>query len=105
MKASERDISSVFGPGFAKDVLAGTSGDWIGPVASSYGLHLVHVDERVAAHMPELEQIRRQVEREYETARRAQANQGFLQKLRERYQVEIRMPSVDSAPQSSSLGG
>ena len=105
MKASESDVASVFGAGFAGDVLALAGDDWTGPVASSYGLHLVRVDERVPARMPELEQIRRQVEREYETAQRAEANQRFLQKMRERYEVEIRMPSVDSAPQLTSLGG
>ncbi len=105
VKASERDVASVFGAGFAGDVLALAGNDWTGPVASSYGLHLVRVDERVPARMPELEQIRRQVEREYETAQRAEANQRFLQELRERYQVEIRMPSVDSAPQLTSVAG
>ena len=105
MKASESDVASVFGAGFAGDVLALAGDDWTGPVASSYGLHLVRVDERVPARMPELEQIRRQVEREYETAQRAEANQRFLQEMRERYEVEIRMPSVDSAPQLTSLGG
>ena len=105
MKASESDVASVFGAGFAGDVLALAGDDWTGPVASSYGLHLVRVDERVPARMPELEQIRRQVEREYEAAQRAEANQRFLQEMRERYEVEIRMPSVDSAPQLTSLGG
>ncbi len=103
VKASERDVASVFGGGFAGDVLALAGNDWTGPVASSYGLHLVRVDERVPARMPELEQIRRQVEREYETAQRAEANQRFLQELRERYEVEIRMPSVDSAPQLTAV--
>lgn len=105
LKASERDVASVFGAGFAGDVLALTGDDWTGPVASSYGLHLVRVDERVPARLPELGEIRREVEREYEAIRRAEANQRFLQKLRDGYEVEIRMPSVDSAPQPSSLGG
>ena len=105
MKASERDIAAVFGAGFAGDVLAVADDDWTGPVASSYGLHLVRVDERTPARMPELEQVSRHVEREYQTEQRAEANQRFLQKLRTRYEVEIRMPSVDSAPQPGSLGG
>ena len=105
LKASESDVASVFGAGFAGDVLALTGDDWTGPVASSYGLHLVRVDERVPARLPELGEIRREVEREYEAIRRAEANQRFLQKLREGYEVEIRMPSVDSTPQPSSLGG
>jgi parvulin-like peptidyl-prolyl isomerase len=102
--ASEREIGTVFGADFAGDVFALTGDDWSGPLASSYGLHLVRVGERVAARKLELEEARREVERDYETARRAEANQRFLRELRERYEVEIRMPNVDSAPQLSSLG-
>jgi len=105
VKASEREIGSVFGVGFAGDVFALTGDDWSGPVASSYGLHLVRVSERIAARRLELEEVRREVERDYETARRAEANQRFLRELRERYEVEIRKPSVNSALQPSSLGG
>jgi hypothetical protein len=104
-KVSQRDVASVFGAGFAGDVAALTGDEWTGPVASSYGLHLVRVDERVPARMPELEQIRRPVELEYEAVQRAEANQRFLQELRERYEVEIRMPRLDSTPQLASVGG
>jgi hypothetical protein len=100
---SQRDVASVFGAGFAGDVVALTGDEWTGPVASSYGLHLVRVDERVPARMPELEQIRRQVEIEYEAAQRAEANQRFIEELRERYEVEIRMPKLDSTPQLASV--
>ena len=104
-KVSQRKVASVFGAGFADDLFASVGDEWTGPVASVYGLHLVRVDERVPAGMPELEQIRRQVEIEYEAARRSAANQRFLQKLRERYEVEIRMPELDSTAQAPSPGG
>ncbi len=105
VKASERDIGSVFGAGFAEDVFALSGDDWSGPVASSYGLHLVRVGERVAARKLQLEEARREVERDYETTQRAEANRRFLRELRERYEVEIRKPDVDSASQLSSLDG
>jgi parvulin-like peptidyl-prolyl isomerase len=104
-KASEREIGSVFGADFAADVFALTRDDWSGPVASNYGLHLVRVGERVAARKLELEEARREVERDYQAARRAEANQRFLEDLRERYEVEIRKPAGDSAAQPSALGG
>ena len=96
---------TVFGAGFAGDLFASTGDDWAGPVASSYGLHLVRVEERAPARMPELEEIRRPIELEYEAAQRAEANRRFLQELRERYEVEIRMPKVDSTPQVASAAG
>ena len=105
LDASERDVASLFGAGFAGDVLALADDGWSGPVASSFGLHLVRVDERVPARLPELAEIRREVRREYDAVQRAEANRRFLQRLRDRYEVEIRMPSVGSAPKPRSLGG
>ena len=101
VKASERELASVFGAGFASDVLALAGDDWVGPVASAYGLHLVQINERVPARLPELAEVRQRVEQEYETAERTEAKQRFLKELRERYDVEIRMPP---APQPTSPG-
>jgi hypothetical protein len=92
VKASEREIAAVFGAGFAGDVLALAGDDWAGPVASTYGLHLVRIDERVPTRLPELAEVRQQVEHEYEAAERAESKQGFLRELRARYDVEIQMP-------------
>ncbi len=100
-EASEREIASVFGSGFATDVLALSGDGWTGPVASSYGLHLVRVDARVPARMPALDEIRRHVEREYESVQRAEASQRYLQRLRDQYEIEIRVPGVDSTPPST----
>ena len=105
LRASERDVASVFGEGFAGDLHASTGDDWTGPVASNYGLHLIRVDERLLSRVPELEEIRPEVEREYESVQRAEATQRVLQRLRERYEIEIRMPSPDSASPSNSMGG
>ena len=105
LEATERDVASLFGPGFAGDILALTGDGWSGPVASSFGLHLVRVDGRVSARLPELAEIRREVQREYDALQRAEANRSFLRRLRDRYEVEIRMPSVGSAPKPRSVGG
>ena len=58
VKASERDITSIFGAGFASDVLALAGDDWSGPVASAYGLHLVRIDERDPPRLPQLAEVR-----------------------------------------------
>lgn len=104
-KASEREVAAAFGADFAADLFASTGDAWIGPIASSYGLHLVRVEERIPARRPALEQIRRAVEIEYEAAQRAEARQRFLQELRGRYEVETHMPGVDSTARVASVGG
>ena len=51
-------------------------GAWNGPLYSGLGGHLVQVSERVDARLPELAEVRAQVEREYLAQRRQQAKRG-----------------------------
>ena len=92
--ASERDVAAAFGTGFAEDLFALTGDGWRGPVASSFGLHLVRIEARTPGRLPPLAEIRDEVERELAAERREQANQRFLETLRARYQVEIAMPEL-----------
>jgi hypothetical protein len=50
-----------FGPGFAARLEEAPVGTWVGPVRSSYGLHLVWIHERIVARTPPLESVRAQV--------------------------------------------
>jgi hypothetical protein len=107
-RASEREIGAIFGTRFAADAVALEGNGWIGPVASSFGLHLVRIDERRSARIPALAEVRAQVVRDFESARRKDQNERFLEELRERYEVEVRMPSADALARSAdaaSLGG
>lgn len=106
--ASEPEIGAVFGDDFAADLVLLEGGGWLGPIASSFGLHLVRVDDRVPARMAELEEVRREVLRELESARRAVQNDRFLEQLRAQYEVEVRMPrderTATSGP-TATVGG
>jgi len=94
--ASEPEIGSTFGDRFAADLMAIKGAGWLGPVASSFGLHLVHINNRVPARTPDLDEIRREVARDFENMRRSQQNEEFLKKLRARYEVEVSMPEGES---------
>jgi hypothetical protein len=96
-RASPREMDDTFGPGFANDVAALPEGEWAGPVASAYGLHLVRVGAREAERLPGLDEVRRAVERDWRAQRRREANQRFYEALRDRYQVEVQMPSETGA--------
>lgn len=52
------DLARDFGPRFADAVEALSTGEWSGPVASGFGLHLVYVVEREAARLPALAEVR-----------------------------------------------
>jgi parvulin-like peptidyl-prolyl isomerase len=64
-------------------------GEWTGPVASPYGVHILRVDARFAPQTPGFESVRSEVRDAWLADRRQAANAAFLAKLRERYRVRI----------------
>ncbi len=82
-------VARDFGAGFAQQVEASPLGQWRGPIASSFGAHLVRVTARTSAALPELDSIRQIVVREWENERRVTSRSDSYQKLRERYTVVI----------------
>jgi parvulin-like peptidyl-prolyl isomerase len=100
--ASASEVAAVFGSGFAEDLL-GLSGDgWSGPVASSFGPHLVRIDARKPTRDPELDEVRQQVVHEYGTIERTKSNQQLLEKLREQYEIEIQASVTDTTARPSA---
>jgi hypothetical protein len=66
------ELAASFGEGFAGAVEALESGRWSGPIASSYGLHRVYVQERTPGRAARLEEVR-SILREEIFAERAEA--------------------------------
>ncbi len=84
---SERQLRDLFGLAFAREAMGLQAGEWV-PVRSSYGLHLVRVDERVAGAGPDLEEVRERVREDWLRDARAEANRRALASLRSRYLIE-----------------
>ncbi len=95
--ATQTDIVRQFGEPFAGQVVALAPGTWNGPLYSGLGGHLVKVTERVDGRLPELAEVRDQVEREYLAQRRQEMKDMAYRKLRENYEVVIQPPSSDEA--------
>jgi hypothetical protein len=89
-----RDVKSQFGETFATALSALPPGRWQGPIASTYGVHLVFVHERTEGRAPVLEEVRDAVRREWSNAQRVEANEQLYQKLLERYTVTIETPAA-----------
>lgn len=87
--AAPQAIASAFGEGFSQQVAELPAGQWSGPVESTFGLHLVRVDDRVVGGTPALEEARQAVLREWQAEERRKQNQAFLAALRDKYQVRI----------------
>lgn len=88
-KRETQEITALFGGEFAAELGALRVGEWSGPVASSYGVHLVRIDERGRVQPAGFDAVRAIVVRDFNEERRSAANREIFEKLRERYQVVV----------------
>ena len=83
------EVAKQFGEKFATALNDLPLGEWQGPVQSSYGNHVVFVDERTERGTPALEDVRDAVRRELLNVRRSESNKKFYDGLRKRYTISI----------------
>ncbi len=89
---SESEVARLFGREFASRLAEIEPGSWTGPVRTGFGLHLVRVLERLPGRIPELDEVREKVEREWRFMERQQLDEQFFLSLRDRYTVEVQLP-------------
>ncbi len=89
---SMRDIANLFGQRFAAAAVELEPGAWQGPIESGYGVHLVFVDKRSEGRLPKLDEVRDQVRREWDNARRVEAIATFYREMLDRYEIVIEWP-------------
>jgi len=92
--AAQSDVAGTFGKEFATALKDLPLGSWQGPLPSSFGLHLVHLDARSEGRAPPLEQVRAAVERDVLRAHAAQADEAMYDRLRANYRVRIEPPAA-----------
>lgn len=93
--ASPQSIANAFGQEFARQVDEAPVGQWAGPIESSFGLHLVRVDDRAVGKAPTLAEIRPIVLREWQADARRSYNATFLATLRAKYDVRVEGPAAE----------
>jgi hypothetical protein len=85
-------IAAFFGDSFAQAVAQSVPENWVGPLRSAYGLHLVLVTAVEPGELPPFEQVRSAVEREWFAERRAAAQVAQYQALLAGYRVIVQKP-------------
>jgi len=91
------EVANQFGEKFVANLSELQTGYWEGPVESGYGMHLVVISERTKDRLPALAEVRDAVRREWEEARRKEANEKFYQTLLKHYTVTIEQPTAEAA--------
>ena len=92
-----RTLAQMFGPDFGAQLMGAPDGEWIGPVHSSFGQHLVLVTKTIAAGYLPFESVRNQVRKAVEDKMRNDQIEQKLAELRDQYEVEVRWPKLDGA--------
>ena len=82
-------LDGIFGDGFSRALADLPAGAWVGPVGSSYGLHLVWIEARVPARLPPLAEVHRQVLLRALRERGAERAEERMRLLRAHYDVEV----------------
>jgi len=92
------EISRLFGRSFGPELLSVEPGKWTGPIRSGYGLHLILVTDKVDGRLPELDEIREVVEREWVAVRKKELKENIYSRLREKYSVVFEQPATEKKP-------
>ncbi|MBI2383517.1 MAG: peptidyl-prolyl cis-trans isomerase [Gammaproteobacteria bacterium] len=88
-QADAGQLRRDFGADFAAALEQAPDGRWSGPLASSFGLHLVRVTARGAFRPARLEEVLERVRQDYRLAQRERRNRAALDRLRARYRIEF----------------
>jgi hypothetical protein len=86
---TERDIASSFGGTFGAALFAAPTARWSGPFASTYGWHVVYVEQHVDERLPPLTEVRARVRERLLGEQRKQANEDALRAMRAKYSIVI----------------
>ncbi|WP_348647198.1 peptidylprolyl isomerase [Rhizobium leguminosarum] len=91
--SSKTSIGQTFGAEFVEELDKAPLGQWTGPVASGYGLHLIRVSDRLPGRVPALDVVRDVVAREWTNAKRKELEDQRFAELLKRYVVSIESPA------------
>lgn len=83
------DISRSFGEKFAAELFASNTTGWQEPLDSGYGVHLVLIESIEPAEIPELAEIKPELQAEWVRRKQNESNEALYRSLLEKYEVVI----------------
>lgn len=82
-------IKKDYGEAFSTQLLDLETGRWLGPLRSGFGLHLVFIDRRLVQPLPQLEDLREIVKRDWAVTLQNKLKDDAYARIRERYTITI----------------
>ncbi len=99
-----KEIAAVFGHDFVVGAATGAVGQWSEPVRSSYGVHLVFLDQKTATEIPALVDVQDEVQLDWENDRRKEITDRRYAEMKSRYEITITWPASEAAALISTSG-
>jgi hypothetical protein len=100
--ATAQEIERVLGREFLQSLNETPTDNWQGPLSSGFGLHLVRIDKRIESEAPGLDDVRKQVVRDWGSEKRKQTNETLYNNLRKRYKVIVQDRSNNTKSESAA---
>ena len=86
---SEKEITAIFGRPFVGYLHSLVQGKWVGPIKSSFGLHLVRLERLIPTETTPLAYIEKRVYADYLQHRREVVTEAFYQDLLGSYEIVL----------------
>lgn len=83
------EVDKLFGSFFTSAIFNMETGNWMGPLESPYGWHLIFIYEKVPGVLPDLEDIWDLVEREWSAERKTEIKEEQYRIMREQYSISV----------------
>ena len=99
---SKTSVSQTFGPAFAEEITKSAPGNWVGPIKSAFGAHLVRVQEISPGRVPTLAEVRDAVQRDWASEKRRTLAERRFNELLKQYDVTFKTVPKAAAQASTS---
>jgi len=93
--ATNAIVERGFGARFATELADTGVGEWTGPIHSTYGAHLVLVEQRTEARPGNFDDIRDRLSMDFIRARKLESEELRYARMLQRYQVTIEWPDEE----------
>jgi hypothetical protein len=95
-RAPREQVDVLFGAAIAEALFTTTSGEWLGPLRSDFGVHVLRLRARSERRLPPFEEIRDQVREAFAADRRRELNEAEYRRMRDRYEIVVDWPAEPS---------
>ena len=88
-KKSPIEVARTLGKQFADELFSASEMGWQGPMMSTFGLHLVYIEERIASKMPEFANLREDVKNDFMYNRKKEVIDSAYNAAKSRYTILV----------------